>query len=930
MSDQVYTFNCPFCDQEQEAEDAWQGLEAECSECSQVFTIPSRTELQNSNKEPHSTSPRSAIDSSSFIFSCPFCGKDHKGDVSWGGLVGECSSCQSEFTIPEPDLNNDTEIINRIPDDEQTNSIIPPQYKQSLFDKCINWATFGKYIEARETEEDRAGSHVQQMLQSGKKKLQKLEAQRERAQNEQSRIWDELRESKANEALESMGVESLTSIKGVGKVTINNLKNAGFHTASDILNYSDKLNNIPRISDDIADSLVSACSDYYEQEKNTFYPVFTDKTALSPEIKFLHLTLNINGLSETISALHKPLAELTSARSVFPSLNILTRILNKPQNDLSDEEQYAYKIALSAHKAITQTEVPSSISGELTQDEYIRALGILEATRPRPIDESISRGRGTHAGDPSLSHLKGFTSEEAESHKSFGKERDKELSDKYREASSLFAAGGIKALKINGFPQDKQLVKEIENFPLDESLLKDITLRNYQRFAPKFILSQKQVVIGDEMGLGKTIQAICVIAHLEATRSDSSPSLYVVVCPASIRLNWEREVKRFTDIPIYKVKGCTSFKDHPWVKNGGIIVTSYESVKWIPILPDRVSVCIVDEAQYIKNPQAKRTQYCKKILRNSEHAICMTGTPIENNIEEFLEIFDAVKSGISTELRALLLKSDDPRFFMNKIQSIYLRRNKQDVLSELPPLNITLEEVELTQHELQNHRLNIEDDECHYMNVRGNLNEPHECGASKLKRVMSLIAEYRLNRRNVIVFSYFVKPIEWFQQQDESVFAIHGRINPSVRQDIIDIFNEPLHDDEIGKLMVAQIKSGGVGLNIQSASAVILLEPQFNPALEEQAISRVHRMGQRNSVDVHRIICKNTIEEVLLQRLYQKQEVMDLYAKDSYLKNLTNASIDKSSRPSASVEKELRRATSMLIAQGLYSVATLKRASVAD
>jgi len=174
---------------------------------------------------------------------------------------------------------------------------------------------------------------------------------------------------------------------------------------------------------------------------------------------------------------------------------------------------------------------------------------------------------------------------------------------------------------------------------------------------------------------------------------------------------------------------------------------------------------------------------------------------------------------------------------------------------------------------------------------------------------MTLIAEYRENSRNVIVFTFFRDPIERFKECVPDAFIIHGGIPPSTRQETIDLFSQPMENRSYGRLLVAQIKSGGVGLNIQAASAVILLEPQFNPAVEVQAISRVHRMGQRRSVDVHRLISVGTIEEDLFERLYQKQGIMDLYAADSYLKKLTGEAVDRSTSRVAYTEDELRNIT---------------------
>ncbi len=685
------------------------------------------------------------------------------------------------------------------------------------------------------------------------------------------------------------------------------MQEAGLTDALEVLRKEDVLYGLPRISMTALSGILSYCQSIKYDAENEFYPVFTDKSDHSMEMQLLGVCLQIEAMDGTLRKAGEWVKKIDQVAAAHPRFTFWDRIRKQPAIGMSSTTAEGYQKSLEALGQIKNLPLPGPLSGSLSQDQYIRSMGLLERIHPRPVSTTLNRGSGTNLGNPPLTPLVRGSDQEEELHWDFYQKQERHINRKYQDYDALQRFAGKRALEILSQPRDETLVAEIEAIQLVEENLRDIVLRNYQRFGAKFILARKRVVIGDEMGLGKTIQALAVMAHLENDAKKSGRVFKgLVVCPASIRINWKREIERFTSFTTVSLKGKDALNYlEDWNQNGGVAITSYESMKWFPHEP--LDICVIDEAQYIKNPNAQRSENCRRVLKDARYGLCMTGTPIENNLEEFLNIFDAVREHSGSEMRALLLESEDPARFATMVQSLYLRRTKQDVLTELPSLNLVLEEVELTEEELNRHVDDITDVRVHFMKVRQNLNHPDESGASKMARVISLVEEYTENKRNVIIFSYFREPIEWLCSRFGSVFVVHGGIHTTKRQETIDQFSLPLSDGEPGRVMVAQIKSGGVGLNIQAASAVILLEPQFNPAVEVQAISRVHRMGQRRSVDVHRIICQDTIEELLLERLYQKQEIMDLYADDCYIKHLTPDATDRDTRVGEIVaENEVR------------------------
>ena len=436
---------------------------------------------------------------------------------------------------------------------------------------------------------------------------------------------------------------------------------------------------------------------------------------------------------------------------------------------------------------------------------------------------------------------------------------------------------------IKGLPEE--LAQNINNVNLNLLGL-NCTLRKYQELGVKYILHQKNVLLGDEMGLGKTIQAIASMVCLK----NSGETHFLVICPASVLTNWQREVEKHSDLTAIKIHGTDKIENlNIWLQNGGVGVTTYETTANLRLPEDfKISLLIVDEAHYIKNPDAKRTKNTKKICKKCERILFMTGTALENRVDEMFSLISILQPQIALSIRNITYMAHAQKF-REKVSPVYFRRKRSDVLTELPELIESEEWCEISKEEeflYEDAILNK-----HYANARRvSWNVDDLNNSSKAQRLLEILEEAEDEGRKVIVFSFFLDTIQKIALllQDKCYGPITGEIPPQRRQEIIDEFD----DAPDGSVLVAQIQSGGTGLNIQSASVVVICEPQFKPSIENQAISRSYRMGQARNVLVYRLLAEDTIDEQLNKLLKDKQKVFDAFADKSLAAQL-NMEIDE-------------------------------------
>lgn len=416
-----------------------------------------------------------------------------------------------------------------------------------------------------------------------------------------------------------------------------------------------------------------------------------------------------------------------------------------------------------------------------------------------------------------------------------------------------------------------EIVRSIRETELDTEFL-SAALRGYQSFGARFALVQRKVVIGDEMGLGKTVEALAVLAHLHARGQRHG----LVICPAAVVTNWMREIAEKSKLTGHRVHGPGRIDAaRAWQRDAGVAVTTYETLEWLETafinLPP-LSCVVVDEAHYIKNPSALRSRRSARIVKSSDRAVLLTGTPLENRIDEFRNLVSYLRPDLVVNASELT-----PRVFRRQVAPVYLRRNQEDVLTELPELVEVNEWVPMTDADKRKYREAVGASNFSAMRQAA-MGPPNSSG--KMQRLLQIVAEAEANGRRAIVFSYFrgvLAEVTNALPQQKMFGPLHGGVSAAARQDIIDKFSSTTG----GAVLVAQIVAGGVGLNIQAASVVVICEPQLKPTTEWQAIARAHRMGQLESVQVHRLLSEEGVDKRVTEILARKRTLFEGFARIS-------------------------------------------------
>ena len=474
--------------------------------------------------------------------------------------------------------------------------------------------------------------------------------------------------------------------------------------------------------------------------------------------------------------------------------------------------------------------------------------------------------------------------------------------------TSAAAAPGHATASDNALDAETQ--QAIERTRLSAHVM-SIALRGYQQFGSKFILNQKRTLLGDEMGLGKTVQTLAAMSQLWV---EAGKAHFVVVAPASLLLNWKSEITDKTRLTSFIAHGSQrQSQESAWIAHGGVLIVSYATLRSSPIDEENLpplAMLVADEAHYIKNPDSGRTQAVVDLLAGAERVCFLTGTPMENHPREFEQLISMLRPSLSGQLSQLglsevdLNEPDGPDLsarFRAAVAPVYLRRNQRDVLKELPELIEVNEWVSPTAGELRRYAAAVA--EGAIMTMRRVVTAPEgKERSSKLERLQELLETHREEGRKTIVFSFFLDVLDAAAERCPHVGVIRGGQSPQQRQEILDEFS----DTEGPAVLLAQIVAAGQGLNLQAASAIVLLEPQFTPSLEAQAIARAHRMGQTRRVVAHRVLAADTIDERLTELLQTKRTLFDDYARHS-LTSDTNPEATETELVKVLIEQERAR-----------------------
>lgn len=404
----------------------------------------------------------------------------------------------------------------------------------------------------------------------------------------------------------------------------------------------------------------------------------------------------------------------------------------------------------------------------------------------------------------------------------------------------------------------------------------------YQWDGIAYLYPRHEAVLADEMGLGKTMQTVATL-RLLAHQGEVRRAL--LVCPKPLVTNWRREFAQWApELPVTIVEGRQSYREWVWRHaTEGVLLANYEL-----LVRDRelaasaeppFDLMVVDEAQRIKNRSGATNAAVCSVPRRRSWAL--TGTPIENSADDLVGIFDFVSPGrVHPQMRLPALRS--------AVHDYVLRRTKDQVLTELPPKLIRDTEVSLSAEQRAAYQL-AEDEGVVRLNAMGHeltirhvfqlvlrlkqiCNfDPVTGASSKLEQLTADLEECVASGRKAIVFSQWVSTIERLAQHlgHWNPLQYHGKTPSSRRDGVIAQFRA----DPNCHLLLMSYGAGSVGLNLQFCQYVFLFDRWWNPAIEDQAINRAHRIGAAGPVTVSRMLAVNTIEERIQRVLDEKREL---------------------------------------------------------
>lgn len=482
-----------------------------------------------------------------------------------------------------------------------------------------------------------------------------------------------------------------------------------------------------------------------------------------------------------------------------------------------------------------------------------------------------------------------------------------------------------KIVKENIRPENIKIPKEQENI-----------LRGYQQTGYRWlkVLDKYKFggILADDMGLGKTLQVITILQEEKNNEKVHKPSL--VVCPSSLSLNWKNEIDKFGEgIKTLVINGTFEERKRQ-IKSCNdydLIVTSYDLLKRdIDIYLEnniKFRYQIADEAQYIKNSNTQNARTLKEI--SAETKFALTGTPIENSLAELWSIFDYIMPGylfsynkFKRDYETKIVKDHDEKQMdrlKTMIEPFILRRTKKQVLTELPEKTVSVVKNEMSKEQQKVYLTYLAQTKKEVARVVG-LNgikksqiqilalltrlrqicchpslflENYEGESSKLNQCIELVKEAISGGHKILLFSTYTEMFKMIERELEKeniqYFKLTGQTKTDKRIDMVDEFNK---NNDI-KVFLISLKAGGTGLNLTGADIVIHYDPWWNLSAENQATDRAYRIGQKNNVQVYKLITKNSIEEKIDNLQQKKAALIDdvLDTKATFISKLTEDEI---------------------------------------
>ncbi|NQK94633.1 DEAD/DEAH box helicase family protein [Streptococcus suis] len=524
---------------------------------------------------------------------------------------------------------------------------------------------------------------------------------------------------------------------------------------------------------------------------------------------------------------------------------------------------------------VDQSEIDQAISALLRQEDYYTSSSgkvLVFDEETKKISQTLINLRAQH-GQGGQIHLNAFAGYQLA--QSFSEFEQVRFSKEFQEMATYLA--------------------QPDRFPMPH-LQVNTSLRDYQQTGVKWLSMLDTYgfggILADDMGLGKTLQTIAFLT----SRLDKD-SKVLILAPSSLIYNWLEECNRFApSLDVAVVHGTKEQREQLIAAEHQIVVTSYPSFRQDVELykQERFDYLILDEAQVMKNAQSKIAQ----LLREFEVGNCfaLSGTPIENHLTELWSIFQIVLPGLLPNKQAFSKMT--AKELARTIQPFVLRRHKEDVLRELPDLievnvlnELTDEQKALYLAQLQQMQSKIVGADDTQINrskieilsgitrLRQICDTPslfldsYKGESGKLNSLKELFIQLKEGNRRVLIFSQFRNMLEQIESQLEEIgltsYTLTGSTPANQRQEMTQAFNAGSRD-----AFLISLKAGGVGLNLTGADTVILVDLWWNPAVEAQAISRAHRMGQTEAVECYRMITRGTIEEKIQELQENKKNLV--------------------------------------------------------
>lgn len=452
------------------------------------------------------------------------------------------------------------------------------------------------------------------------------------------------------------------------------------------------------------------------------------------------------------------------------------------------------------------------------------------------------------------------------------------------------------------------------------------SLRDYQQQGLnwlQFLRSyQFNGILADDMGLGKTVQTLAhLLLEKERKRMDK-PCL--IIAPTSLMGNWRRESEQFTPkLKVLILQGPDRKQHFADIHNYDLVLTTYPLLvrDHETLLAQDYHYLILDEAQVIKNPRAKAARFAREV--KAHHRLCLTGTPMENHLGELWALFDFLMPGFLGESKLFNQRFRTPiekygdteqrQRLARRVAPFMLRRSKAEVIKELPAKTEILRSVALDTKQAalyESIRLSMEKKvrdaikqkglaRSHITILDALLKLRQTCcdpqllslpqakkvkSSAKLEMLMEMLPEMLEEGRRILLFSQFTKMLAIIEEKLKETGISYAKLTGKTtkRDDVIESFRQGEAD-----VFLISLKAGGVGLNLTEADTVIHYDPWWNPAVENQATDRAHRIGQNKAVFVYKLITENTLEEKIMAMQARKQALADgVYNKDNSGKDL--------------------------------------------